>query len=200
MAKNLNDFDREGQTPLEDLSGLLLELRTRKELDEAEYTNNVKAVAKYLLMNPSRHFNLLAYESLCKIHKDMFGDIWSWAGEKRKTQKSIGVLPAKIGSEIHRLHHDFNQWEDENAPPLEVSAKIHQRLTWIHPFENGNGRWARLVVNIYLHKKGFSLIEWPNHPKIVQETFRPHYLSALRAADKGDFESLSNLHKEYSGQ
>ena len=200
MAKNLNDFDQEGQTPLDDLSGLLLDIRTRKELDEAEYANNVKATAKYLLMKPSSHFNPITYESLCKIHKDMFGEVWSWAGEIRKTEKSVGVLPAKIGSEIHRLIYDFNQWEKESMPPFEVSVRIHHRLTWIHPFENGNGRWSKLVTNVYLHKKGLPVMQWPEDQKFVKEVFRPRYLSSLKSADRGDFEPLCKLHKEYSGK
>ncbi|MBI4208502.1 MAG: Fic family protein [Deltaproteobacteria bacterium] len=34
----------------------------------------------------------------------------------------------------------------------ELSARLHHRLVWIHPFENGNGRWARLIMNIHLKK------------------------------------------------
>ncbi|MBI3309552.1 MAG: Fic family protein, partial [Candidatus Melainabacteria bacterium] len=38
--------------------------------------------------------------------------------------------------------------------PFELAALVHAKLAWIHPFEDGNGRTARTVMNFILMKKG----------------------------------------------
>ncbi len=200
MAKNLKFSHEEGQTPIEDLSGLLLPIRTMAELNDAEAKNNAKAYAQYLVFMPAlEKLNLLAVQSLCGIHREMFGEVWSWAGELRKGGvKNIGCVSVQIGSEFHKLMAEERRWEEEKRPVLEIVARIHHRLVWIHPFENGNGRWARLVANIYLRQRALSLLEWPKDIKFIRENFRPQYLTALKKADHGDFEALIELHRDYS--
>lgn len=197
MAENLIGPQGAGQTPIDDLSGLLVDIKTRQELNDLEAENNNKAYSKYLLfMKPDSKLNPFTYESFIQIHKDMFGEVWDWAGEKRKTEKNLGVPPARIGSEIHRFLYDFNKWNEEGMSSSEIAARIHQRLAHIHPFENGNGRWARLVTNIYLHRKGISLIKWPADQDFIRKVFKQKYLSALKTADNGDYGLLSKIHAE----
>lgn len=196
MAKNISRFSSEGQTPLEDLSGLLVEIKTQTELNDREAKNNTQALAKYLLIKHPEKLNLFSYEVLFQIHKDMFGEVWSWAGEKRMTGKNLGIPPVKIGSEIHRFLSDVRQWKEEGMAPAEIAVRIHHRLVWIHPFENGNGRWARLVTNLYLRQKGLPLLEWPTSEKYIRESFRKKYLNALQSADKGNYQDLSAIHTE----
>lgn len=200
MAKNLSPGPfREGQTPLDDLSGLLVPIKTREELNNVEAQNNAKAYTKYFLFPKlGKKSSLLATGLLCEIHKDMFDKVWAWAGEFRKGEKNLGVSPAKIGSELHRLLSEANQWEEKKMPPPEIAVRIHHQLVAVHPFENGNGRWARLVTNIYLHRKGQPLIVWPSDSKVVREDFKPKYLTALKKADRGDYGPLSELHQEYT--
>ena len=83
-------------------------------------------------------------------------------------------------------------------PLPEIASRIHHRLVSVHPFENGNGRWARLVANLYLHQKRQPLVEWPQDKKLIREVFKPAYLSALKSADYGDYGQLLKLHHEFS--
>lgn len=193
MAKDLISTQEEGETPLDDISGLRINVKTRQELNDAEAANNVKAYSEYLLFTKN---TVLTFSSLCHIHKDMFDDVWDWAGIARKSEKNLGVSPAKIGSEIHRLLYDFHQWEEKKMPPREIAVRIHHRFAQIHPFENGNGRWARLVTNIYLHQSHLPVLQWPTQEKHIRESFRPRYLSALRSADSGDYGLLTKIHSE----
>ncbi len=130
----------------------------------------------------------------------MFGEVWFWAGEKRKTEKNLGVPPAKIGSEIDRLLYDLHQWEKKKIEPFEIAVRLQHRLVEIHPCENGNGRLARLVSNIYLNQKRLAIVEWPRDEKVIKETFKPKYLAALKKADHGDYEDLLALHREHWNQ
>ena len=200
MAEDLTGPAGEGQTPIDDLSGLLVKAKNRQELNDLENRNNYKAYTQYLLfMKPAGKFNPFTYESLCRIHKDMFGEVWDWAGiPRKKGRKNIGAEGAKVGYEMNRFLFDFRQWEEKNTPPSEVGILSHHRLVWIHPFENGNGRWGRLVTNIYLHRKGLPLLSWPQDEKQVKTVFKPRYLSALKSADQGKFGPLRKIHEEYS--
>ncbi|MDD3463819.1 MAG: hypothetical protein PHW07_09365, partial [Sulfurospirillaceae bacterium] len=76
-------FNKYGETPLEDISGLKLKLTTRSELDDAESLNIYKAYLAYTFDQKKLKkltFDLPAFQ---KIHKKMFGEVWSWAGELR---------------------------------------------------------------------------------------------------------------------
>jgi Fic-DOC domain mobile mystery protein B len=202
MAKDLMGQRREGETPIDDLSGLLIDIKHRKELDIAESENNRKAYAKYLLfMKPTSRKNLFTHETLFQIHKDMFGEVWSWAGEKRTTEKNLGSPPVKIGSEVDRFLYDLNQWEKNKMEPFEIAVRMHHRMVQIHPFENGNGRWARVAANIYLKRESMPLTIWPEEaPSSPEAPFRELYLAAVRDADAGDFKPLFALHKKYRAQ
>ncbi len=193
MAKNIKMDPREGQTPLDDVSGLRVKVKSRRELNDLEFKNNTAAARKYLLKNLTDKSAPFTYEWLRKVHKDMFGKVWKRAGAPRNSDLNIGVPKEKIGAEIHKLFYDLGQWELQKDDPREIAARIHHRLAWIHPFPNGNGRWARMIANLYLHKKKIPMIQWP----VEQKIFRPQYLKALKAADGGDHAPLLKLHHEF---
>jgi Fic-DOC domain mobile mystery protein B len=199
MARTLGGNGEEGQTPIEDLSGLLPAIHFQHELDLHEFRNYVRAVTKYRLLAINGKTAPFTYEWLREVHRDMMSDVWQWAGEPRKSDKSIGVPKETIGSEIHKLLYELDTWEKDKEPAADIAVKLHHRLVWIHPFENGNGRWARLVTNIYLRKMKAKPLQWPEDPEYVKKTFRPLYLKAMKAADAGDFEPLAEIHKGYGG-
>ena len=71
----------------------------------------------------------------------------------------------------------YNQAESEaKISPLEMAALFHYRYIRIHPFEDGNGRIARLLVNYILAKHRYPMI-------VVHESDRNGYLGALRQCD-----------------
>ena len=62
-----------------------------------------------------------------------------------------------------------------------VAAKAHYDFVLIHPFDDGNGRMARLLMNLILIEYGFP-------PAIVKTEDKANYFSALRQADGGQLE------------
>lgn len=197
MARNIIHFNEEGQTPLDDISGLLVKVKTRQELNDLEFKNSNKAYKKYFLQKLSKKSAPFTYEWLKQVHQEMFGEVWRWAGIPRDVDLNRGVPKEKIGAEIHKLLYDLNQWESQSVQPLEIAVKIHHRLALIHPFNNGNGRWARMISNLYLHQKRLHVFQWPNDPVFIKNNFRPKYLEALKKADRGDYGQLLKLHEEY---
>ena len=78
------------------------------------------------------------------------------------------------------------QEEAQRAGPVELAAVAHHRLVSIHPFLDGNGRTARLVMNLVLLRAGYP-------PAIIARANRAQYYRALAAADRGDDAPLANL-------
>jgi len=64
----------------------------------------------------------------------------------------------------------------EDCDPIELAALFHYRYIRIHPFEDGNGRVARLMINYILHRQGFPMIVIPDKDKT-------RYLQLLHQCD-----------------
>ena len=72
----------------------------------------------------------------------------------------------------------YNQAEaDEKLTPVELAALFHYRYIRIHPFEDGNGRIARLLMNYILLRHGYPMI-------VIRSKNKKTYLEALGKADK----------------
>lgn len=69
-----------------------------------------------------------------------------------------------------------NAEEKGKLSPVELAALFHYRYIRIHPFEDGNGRIARLIVNYILTKHDYPMI-------VVRSRLKSEYLEALHAAD-----------------
>ncbi|MDY0195356.1 MAG: mobile mystery protein B [Sulfurovaceae bacterium] len=185
-------FDKEGETPLDDISGLKFKnIATRKELDEVEAQNILKAYIKYTL-NPSKLKNVVFdLNFFRKLHKDMFSDVWSWAGDFRTTQTSIGVNANAIHQNLYQLQDDLKFWE-ENWDYRDTAVRLHHGLVKIHPFLNGNGRWARLATDLWLFKNGHNVLLWGENITEMS-IIRSEYISALQEADNGIYERLKEF-------
>jgi fido (protein-threonine AMPylation protein) len=93
---------------------------------------------------------------------------------------------------------DLKCWSTYGTPMHEQAAMLHHRAVVIHPFENGNGRWSRLMANIGLHLNQAPLIDWPN--QIIgkkDSAIRLEYLGTLAEADNGNMEPLLSLQKRF---
>jgi len=82
-------------------------------------------------------------------------------------------------------------------PLAEQAVRLHHTAVHIHPFPNGNGRWSRMLANIYLMLKGADPIEWPEATIGTASPIRADYLQAIKAADQGDYSGLLALHERY---
>lgn len=138
-----------GETPLDDLSGLRdRSITTRAELNVAEAKSIGLAIEKYIARSPNRRLLRFDYAWLLRVHRDMFGSVWAWAGKLRRTEiMPVGSAPHRIEAELHELLADLAAWESSGMNCVEQSCRLHHRAVLIHPFTNGNGRWARLVAD-----------------------------------------------------
>jgi len=71
--------------------------------------------------------------------------------------------------------------------PIELAAMAHKRLVDIHPFVDGNGRTARLLMNLILVNDGYGVVSFP-------PAWRNEYINALSASRRlNDMEPFSKL-------
>jgi hypothetical protein len=76
---------------------------------------------------------------------------------------------------------------DDNVSPIVMATVIHTWFVWIHPFVDGNGRVARLLLNLSLMRHGYPIA-------IIAKEDRKRYYEALGESDQsGDLTPLINL-------
>lgn len=188
----------EGATPLHDESDLLIPwVRTMSDLNRVEAENILQAQERYLRVTSSTGWRWFNYGEFQKIHKAMFGKVWAWAGRQRKVATSIGVKTGLIGIEIAQLCEEVLSWSDSPVELsfVEKSARIHHRLVSIHPFENGNGRFSRLIADRCLLIWGCPYPKWPSSIS-CHGAIRKKYIIGLQEADRGNYDTLVLLMKE----
>ena len=182
----------EGATPIDDISDLKMSwVKTLEDLNRVEAENISNASSMHLMKSinlPQQWFNI---PMLRKIHRDMFSDVWDWAGKFRTTQTNPGIEPYQINGALADLCHDVQFWCHEacELTLLEQAAKIHHRLVYIHPYPNGNGRFSRLVSDRYLKAWKCPFPIWPIDMN-KDGPCRKRYISALKEADMGCYEPL----------
>ncbi|MCE9559145.1 MAG: mobile mystery protein B [Armatimonadetes bacterium] len=182
----------EGATPLdpEEALDLIPGLATQSELNEFEAINILEG-SNWARRSTKIKRALLEQETLRLLHKNMFGQTWRWAGSYRKTQKNIGCEAYQISSSIKILKDDVQAWiKWETYAPEEIAARFHHRLVWIHPFANGNGRFARLATDLLCEQQHWPAPTWGATDLVKQSQTRTKYIKALQLADRNDFASL----------
>jgi Fic-DOC domain mobile mystery protein B len=184
-------------TPLteEDKQGLIPSyIATRCELNEAEQRNILRAAR-------SRRWRRLAAVQLLddlvarQLHRAMFDQVWTWAGQYRSRELNIGVDPRKVSVAVRDLMEDAKLWlgGDRPMPADEAAYRFHHRLVLIHPFPNGNGRHSRMMTDLLLRSAGEPAFTWGRYSQAVASTARDTYIGALQSADRGDYGPLAGF-------
>jgi Fic-DOC domain mobile mystery protein B len=148
--------------------------------------------------HPESWFNLT---TLRRFHSAMFDRVWDWAGQFRTAQTNIGHPPHLILGALQDLRDDVLYWLSVPGAmsPLDQAARVHHRLVAIHPFPNGNGRFARLIADRYMKFLGCRLPDWPTN---LQDdvSARSNYIAALRTANRGDYCALLEYMRRYGAE
>ncbi|HRQ87918.1 MAG TPA: Fic family protein [Bacteroidia bacterium] len=97
-------------------------------------------------------------------------------------------VPARMAAMLSTLHRAMGE---AASHPVEIASWLHHEFVLIHPFGDGNGRTARLLVNYVLMRSGYL-------PLIVPTERKDSYLAALRLADAGDRSTLTAFLAECS--
>jgi Fic-DOC domain mobile mystery protein B len=179
-------------TPLDPaLRGDLLQtwITSRADLNEAEEENIVKRAAWGRRCGKAA--DLLTEDFVKTLHKQMFGEVWKWAGTYGQSELNIGIAPHLIAAEMPTmLDHVRYRVEHNRYPPGEIAARLHHRLTQIHAFPNGDGRHARMMADLVIERLGGRAFSWGGGSLADVGTLRNQYVAALKAADNHDIGPL----------
>jgi Fic-DOC domain mobile mystery protein B len=188
----LNEGLPAGATPLdgEELEGLVpSHLVSRSQLNEWEQQNIEAAL---LWLSRQRRPRPLEEAWLRRLHREMFGQSWRWAGQYRSSGKSIGADWRQIRMQVPALLADMAYQVEHRLEPVDqIAVRFHHRLVSIHPFPNGNGRHARLIADVLIEQLGAPRFSWGGSSSLVDASaLRQQYIAALQQADRGDISAL----------
>jgi Fic-DOC domain mobile mystery protein B len=188
----LNDGLPVGATPLggEELEGLLpSHLVKRNQLNEWEQQNIASAL---FWLERQRRPRPLEEVWLRRLHREMFGQTWRWAGQYRNSDKSIGIDWRQIRMQLHALLGDIGYLVEHCLEtPDQIAVRFLHRLVAIHPFPNGNGRHARLIADVLIEQLGAPRFSWGGNRSLVDASgLRQQYITALQQADDGHLDAL----------
>lgn len=178
-------------TPDELLGLKARHITNRGELNELESQNIVEGLT-WLDRRPNS-FDVLTNDAAREVHRRLFGKVWDWAGAYRLTEKSIGVPVWQVSTEMRTCLDDARYWRENGTyDPLEATARFHHKLVWVHPFANGNGRWARIMADTYIAGTDPDIfLDWSGGGTLATESdHRARYIAALRSADEREFVPL----------
>lgn len=159
--------------------------------EHLEATNHAKAL-DWVSEQITRSLEQITEKDILKIHEMILKGVDDYnAGHYRSVQAcisgSVVILPN--AKKVPDLMKDFVKWIKDNKDihPVELASEIHYRLVTIHPFVDGNGRTARLLMNMVLMMLGYP-------PAIIRKSDRLAYISALEKAQlggsKGDYNKI----------
>lgn len=155
-----------------------LEVKNHKEaldfLYELINVNKKNTISEHLI---KQIHSLVLKESDSKI-----------AGTYRKGDIFISGSDHKppSGFEMPNKMEKLIKWikkEKDNYHIVELSAILHHKLVAIHPFWDGNGRTARIIMNIFIMQAGYPMA-------IILKNDRQRYYRVLSEADKGSYKNL----------
>lgn len=166
----------------EDLAGLIPDfVANREDLNTVEFENIAKALP--WAYEPARRDGpegVLYYGFMLDLHRNMFGDVWRWAGTLGQRLADIGGDPTQIVMQSQSLLGDALLWHGESLFRAdELAARVHGRLVSIHPFPNRNGRLTRLMADLYLIAIGSPTFTWGESRLDEVDAGRAAYIRAL---------------------
>jgi len=131
------------------------------------------------------HNRVITEQDICKLHELFYQRIAAdGAGVYRKHECIVtgSSYPVTAPEEIEKQMKQMDEWIVANRDqmhPVEFAAQLHKRFVFIHPFEDGNGRVARLIMNLALLQDGYMLA-------IVPPVLRHEYIQLLEKAHTDD--------------
>jgi len=159
-------------------------------VEHLEATNHAKALTDIMALAGSKTFDL-SENDILTIHNTILRGIDDEnAGHYRSIPVRISgspvVLPNPRRVPDHMQNFIAELTAENDKHPVELAAQAHYQLVTIHPFVDGNGRTARLLMNLILLQHGYP-------PALIRTRDRMKYISALEKAQLGG--SIADYHK-----
>src|SRR3989344_3075621 len=158
-----------------------------KDLREIYETRNSRKVVELIMKNKFA----LAHKDIILIHKMLIKDIEIQEGYKKIPNFILGREDLKTTppENVYQDMSNLIKWYDKNKDkihPIKLVAIFHGKFEQIHPFEDGNGRVGRFLINVILVKNKYP-------PLIIRKSQRLAYLKALDNFDHKHSDSIERF-------
>jgi cell filamentation protein len=138
----------------------------------------------------------ISVQLIREIHRTAFSELYEWAGKWRTVSVTVGQLIPPEPTQIVQLMYQFidnlnfkignsKEYHDH----IDCLAFSHYEFIRIHPFNNGNGRTGRILMNLVALKFGYKPLELYHR----EGNNRKIYIDAMKLADKHNFSPLMDL-------
>ena len=153
---------------------------------------NIEEAIKWIINTKFKKDKILTEKFIKSLHKKMFGNVWSWAGKFRTSEKNIGVQWIQFGTDLRMLLDDTHYWIDNGTyPPEELAIRFKHKLVTIHCFPNGNGRHSRIMADLIIESIfGRKIFSWNQSNMVKADETRKEYIRSIKEGDKGDINPL----------
>ncbi len=169
---------------LKDVTFILQEKKIlqEKDLREVYETLNTRKALQWIFEKKPK----LNEKNILELHKIIVENTGVTLGYKKLPNFLLGrnvqtTPPEKVNLEMKHLLKEYEN--NKHLHPLQRAALFHGNFEKIHPFEDGNGRVGRLLINIILMNQGYP-------PLIIRKTQRVAYFHALEAFDHNHFDNI----------
>lgn len=183
-----HEGDATDLTPEERVGLIPTWIVTRDDLNRAERAN----ITAGLRWARRGRFDVLDPDALMTLHKRMYGDVWRWAGQPRRSERNIGRGDWwALREHLHQLLGNIGAQVEYGArDPDQIAIDFHHQLVAIHVFPNGNGRHARLAADLLAERLDQPPFTWGRTDLVSVGDARAAYVAALKVADAGDLGPL----------
>jgi Fic family protein len=159
--------------------------------DHLEAKNHYEAIQYLYGLIEDRKRKSLSEHLVRSLQRLIVHDIESDGGTYRKGNVIITGSKHRPpeAHDVPRLMNYLIEWIRKNHKklhPIELAARAHHMLVHIHPFDDGNGRTARLFMNLLLMGSGYPLV-------VILRADRKKYYQALERADQGHLQEIEKL-------
>jgi len=137
-------------------------------------------------------------QDICDLHRLWLAGIYGWAGEYRNVNMTKGGFPFAAAQQIPRLMKEFERSALARFTPCRMKSRadvahalavVHGELILIHPFREGNGRLARLVVVLMGLQAGLPPLDFSP----LQGRGKLHYFAGIQAAMSNNYQPLKEM-------
>ncbi len=143
--------------------------------DHAKALGWIESIASQDASRPIRESDIRTLHALVVAQSDP-AIAGQYADRARFVNSGRGIHPFPAPLEVPALMGAFVAWLQSVQDGSEAAFEAHRRLVTIHPFNDGNGRTARLMMNLILLRAGYPAIA-------VRPEDRPAYIGALEEVD-----------------
>src|SRR5438876_5196308 len=200
----------QGETEIFLLEGLTAKGKPLKDhLDLRGHSNAINFLLDFI-----RHRDILTEATIRELHKVLLIEPYrveaiTPTGERTSKEVALGeyksqsnhvrtptgeihfyISPEDTPAKMKALLDQYRDLDEKKSHPVKIAALFHHGLTAIHPFDDGNGRMARLLMNLILMQHGYP-------PAVIRISERDRYLLVLREADQGNLDGIIEFIAEH---